>query len=355
MRRATDSADIDLTEALRERGESVSEPGFVERRHVGGRRPAIRTGGRIRMDVARSTRSGPRYNPVPGAPRYRRNAKPLNWKAIAAGIAFAALMIVGAERLLTAPKLAITRVQIAGVTPSTASLLDPRVRPALGHNLLAYAALHGLGLQKQIVSAQPDFASARVGIRLPSTLTVCVTTRTPVAILAVGASGAGGIFLLDERAVPIRDVSGALRKPAGLPKIMVPAAPASAVVLGKALPAAMGEQASEAFTLLSALKKQSDGVKVASIQVDKSLNLGLNMDNHLRIKLGQSTQLTEKLALVNSLLSQRPEIAAEARYIDVSFPARPAMMPKSADAGASGAAAVGIPPEKPAVAAGSNT
>jgi cell division septal protein FtsQ len=70
---------------------------------------------------------------------------------------------------------------------------------------------------------------------------------------------------------------------------------------------------------------------VSSIVVDKFQNLGLNMNNDLRIKLGQPTQLRDKLSEVAILLSQRPDIGAQAEYVDVSYPARPAMMPKGAD------------------------
>ncbi len=295
------------------------------------RRPAVRTGGRVRMDAASSTRGAARSRPVPGAPRYRRNRKPTDWRKVIGTGLLAALVVAGVVWLFTTPKLAIKEVRIEGVTPELAASLQSQIaHPAIAHNLLGYLALHGRALQRQMATAEPQFESARIGVASPHTLTVTIVNRKPFALLAQGPNQS---WILDERGVPI--LPGA-NHPAGLMKILfAPPLPGQSplnAVLGKPLPADQADSIQQAYALMNVLKSRADGASVHVILIDNSQNLCLNMNNILRVKLGQATDLSEKLALIDTILNQHPELSQEAQYIDVSYPARPAWKPKNVDA-----------------------
>jgi D-alanine-D-alanine ligase len=326
-RRPSPDGNIDLTRALREREAKSAPP--PRRPQPTGRRP-VRPGSRVRMDVAKSTHSGPRVVPIPSAPRRRRNRKPINWRLVAP-IALLTIAVAGSIVFaLTTRRLAVRHVVFEGVPANIAATLpvDLKSNP-MGHNVLAYVLLHGRAAQRQLEAAQPDFASAQVRALLPHTLIVQIVRRTPYAFLAIGPAGSGGRWILDDRGYPI-DTTPAARV-VNLPKIIVPApTDGSIVTMGQPLPGVMADQAAQAYALLNGLNSQAGLGSLKSISVDKSENLGLNMSNNYRFRLGQSTQLGDKLALIAQLIAQNPQMVANAKYIDVSYPSRPALMPKSA-------------------------
>ena len=320
------SRDLDLTAALKAR--PTPAVAAAPQSNSVSRRPGIRTGGRIRMDTPKSTRPGPRRRPIL-EPRYKKNGRAINWRGILGGGLAAGLIIGSTVYAFTTPKLAIRSVDIDGVPPAEAAQLRSEIPvDPHGRNVLLYWLIRGSSIRQMMATARPDFASAGVGIRFPHTLTVHIVDRTPFALLAAGENGEGGVWVLDSRGVPIFDVSGPMSRPAGLPKIEIDSA--QSVSLGQQLPGQMAAQVASAYNLLQTLKSVPELGTVGSIRVDKMSNLGLNMTNHLSIRLGQPTGLADKLTLVAGLLSQRPDIAAQAAYLDVSYPARPAMMPKNA-------------------------
>jgi cell division septal protein FtsQ len=279
------------------------------------------------MDAPVSIHAAPR-GPI-NQPRHRRNRKSKNVAATIVAALSAIALAVGSVYLFLTPKLAIQRIEITGVPARQAAWLRSRIPvDPIGWNLPAYLVANGGVLQRAMASAMPNFASASVGFRLPHTLRVNIVNRIPYALLAVGSGPQAQVWVLDVRGTPIFDLTGTPNRPPGLFKIEL--AGAQPVVLGKPLPAGAAAQVGEAYSLFKMLGAIPGMGQIASIQVDNLSNLGLNMSNNLRIKLGQPTGLTDKLTLVADLMSERPDIVAKAAYIDVSYPARPAMMPKDA-------------------------
>ena len=355
--------DLDLTAALlRERralhGESASRP-------HGGRRPALRTGGRIRMDAPKSTNGGPRHTPIPGAPRYRRNRKPTNWIGIFVGTVCAIGASVGLFTLLTSKVFLVHSVDITGVAPARAVWLRQRLPfDPVGSNVFCFMVAHGRATEQFAASARPNFESAAIGIRLPNVITLQIVKRQPFALLSIGPGGVDGEYILDNRGVPILS-AGKGTRPIGIPTIeliesddsavhapavevakppivqapvAVAVSPPPTVVLGQLPAPDLAARISAGYELLRAVRGDSAIGPVVSIDVDKFGDVGFKMASNLRIRLGQPTQLGDKLSLVSSLLAQHPEIVAQAQYIDVSYIQRPAMMPKAA-ANANGSSA----------------
>jgi hypothetical protein len=67
----------------------------------------------------------------------------------------------------------------------------------------------------------------------------------------------------------------------------------------------------------------------AALWVDPHLNLCLNRGD-LSARLGQPDHLDRKLQLLKGLLDQQPELLRNSRYVDLSAPDTPALMPKDA-------------------------
>ena len=331
-RAARDSFDLDLVSALSARATRQSNATTPrqssETLPLG--RSASRTGGRIRMDSPKSVRMGPRTKAIPNAPRYRPNARPANWRAIFLTTLTVLIVSYGLTYLFTSPTLALRSVEIDGVPPATAQLLQADMPgDPLGSNVLRYALANHRAIRKSIGGAEADFKSVSIGIHLPHTLVVTIVKRTPVALLSLS----GQSWALDERGIPIRlgddpQVSGL-----SLPRLEVEADPGAGGAtpsLGRALPSNLDQQVTDGYRLLKALRGQAGLSTVSAVQIDKLRNVTLLLPDNLSIKLGQPIEISSKLALANTLMQQHPDIAQQAAYIDVSYPARPAMLPRSA-------------------------
>ena len=224
--------------------------------------------------------------------------------------------------------MALHSVEIDGVSPATAQLLltdlpgDP-----LGSNLLRYALANHRAIRSSIGGAEADFKSVSIGIHLPHTLVVTIVKRTPVALLTVG----GQTWALDERGTPIRRGDDPEIADLMLPRLELETGGSIAPLsLGRPLPSGLAQQVTDGYSLMKALRGQPRLSTVQAIQVDALRNATLSLPDNLSIKLGQPIEINDKLALANTLMQQHPDIARQAAYIDVTYPARPAMMPRGA-------------------------
>ena len=145
----------------------------------------------------------PAPSPAPAAST-RRRAVPL-----LAGAAVAAL----AWALLAAPFARVGSVEVSGASPRWAAAVRDAAAPALGRPLL----LAGSAGVAERVRAVPGVRSVSVGVRWPGTLTVDVVERRAGVAVPV----AGGVRIFADDGV---DLGLEARPPAGLPRLVVPAA-----------------------------------------------------------------------------------------------------------------------------------
>ncbi len=325
-----DSSDLDLVSALGARAANQSSSATLLRdgNSLDPGKAGGRTGGRIRMDSPKSVRTGPRVKAIPNAPRYRPNARPVNWRAIFLTTFVVLIAAYSLTFLFSSPTLALRSVEIDGVSPATAQLLQADMPgEPIGSNVFRYALANRRAIRKSIGGAEADFKTVGIGIHLPHTLVVTIVKRAPVALLVVG----GESWALDNRGIPIRRGDDSEIAGMALPRIEaernvgesnpVPA-------LGRDLSSELAQQVSDGLAILKALRGQPGLSSVHTVRLDSLRNATLVLSNNLLIKLGQPIQIAPKLALANTLMQQHPDVAAQADYIDVSYPERPAMLPK---------------------------
>jgi cell division septal protein FtsQ len=246
------------------------------------------------------------------------------------------ILIGGFVYSLISPSFNISHVQIEGMSPDETASAQALVRgQSAGKNIILFSISSHKEIESRVADSNPEIAHVALRVTFPSTLRCIVTERHPSILLSYGPDAVLGAWIVDPMGLPIRN-PGSLRwndRPADLMKVYIDQRRANpdelaSVLLGKPLPNGMKQTVQDLITLKDNLMDSILWQNLASVRIDNA-DFGLNMRNHLLIKLGDLTSLDKKIAIASALVSQRANLVDMDRYIDVSDPDWPAVMPKS--------------------------
>jgi hypothetical protein len=267
--------------------------------------------GRMRPSTARS-------------PKNRRRTRPAVVLGRAALVALAGL---GLWSAFHSPALRVRNVEVVGAERLGARRAAELARVPLGRNIFRV----NLYRARVAVERDPLVASASIARALPGTIRILVKERRHVFVVAY----AGRFFEADAEGVPYREV------PQALPRVPV-------LELHNVGPVRLGLPLRPEITkpALACLRLTArDRLVLWKISVDGPHELWLNMKvpsrpqvarmagvpgPNLRIRLGRPEELSLKLQDARRILAGRPQILAEAQWLDVSCAGRPVYMAQTA-------------------------
>jgi cell division protein FtsQ len=211
-------------------------------------------------------------------------------------------------------------VVVTGANPALTAQVQAAVRTSVGRRSLL--ALSASGVARAIDDV-PGVHVATVDRDFPSTLRVRIWPEHPVAIAVSGhdrviVSASGRVLA----------TIGRRARPPNLPHLGLPGHGVPAPGSRLANPALLAQLAA-----VSAIPAHF-GAPVGWVRTDPARGLELELHwPHLVIRLGPAVDLKQKLRAASLVMRAYPTIAAreELSYVDVSAPARPAVMPKTPD------------------------
>jgi hypothetical protein len=270
----------------------------------------------------------------PGAQRKRNVRMRKLWQSAVIVVALV-IVVYGTYFCFTSPQFTITNVAVNGLSAEDGQALQTYVsQDAIGANVFTYWLTKHRKVSSRVLSSDSDLESAAIRIHLPSTIDLNLVERKPDLLIAFGKNGSMGAWMMDSTGLPIRNQLSPRwnERPPNLLKVIVDPRRVSpvdlaSIQLGQPLPADIGVIVSDLHSLRDSLELSSLYPQVESIRIDNSGYLGLNMRSHLLIKLGDISSLDRKIALASALVSQRSDIVEGDRYIDVTDPDWPAVMP----------------------------
>lgn len=349
--------------------------------------PGAATGRRARPGPRRPGPAGPRIDPRIAQrwvdARRQEGRRRLRVLAVMAAVVTVAAMAVG---VLYSPMLAVGQVRVTVTTApgAGAALGAARVRAEAGlvHHPLMIELSAAAAARR--LDADPVLGGARVTKHWPSTVTVTVDQRAPVAQVAVTPSGAGGAGTY-----ALVDSTGRVLAPAGpmVPGLPVVEGVGAAPAAGRWIPGSAGPSAdpTAAAAELVDMTAASDGPDVpagpaAALAFLRALPADLRSAvqtisagpgpalvvvvapprvavGTVRMDLGDGSQLAAKVTAFDTLLGQADLTGVTS--IDLSVPTRPAATtstpgsgtstsgsgsPSGAAASGSGSASAAAPP-----------
>ena len=240
----------------------------------------------------------------------KRNRKKRNLVRFVRNVLALVLLVELIAALFTTPHLAIRRFEIHGARMLSAGDIISVSGVRAGQNILT--------LRKSLIESRirilPMVQDVHVHRKMPKTVRIIIRERTPYAVVSAGNFG----MVIDRGLVPFKSA-----EPfdfSRLPIIEIP--PTRTLRLGKKIDSPYVVAGVECLRLSSRYFP-----KAKRVSVDAYLNVCLNMEA-FRIRLGQPTQLREKLAVARDLLDARPAIVKVGEYLDVSSPNCPAWKPR---------------------------
>ena len=165
------------------------------------------------------------------------------------------------------------------------------------------------GVERRLL-ADPWVASVHVTRSLPTTVSIAIRERTPVA---VATDPSGRTFLVASDAV----ILGPAAVGAGLPALLP--APTRALTAGQRLSTGPALAVASAFG--PGLAAQVTSVEVGDTGVDVQLRSGV------RVLYGDATDLAAKASALAAVLAWSAQHDMSPAYVDVRAPSAPALMP----------------------------
>ncbi|GIJ68624.1 cell division protein FtsQ/DivIB [Virgisporangium ochraceum] len=200
---------------------------------------------------------------------------------------------IGAAVVWFTPAVAVDRVEVTG-----ASLVSPDdVRAAAAVRVGRSLARVDVGAVHRRVAALPPVGRVSVSRKLPGTVVIAVTERTPAAVVEQSAAEPG-LWLIDASGVVY---TRAESRPAGLALLRIPA------------PSRDDPTTRAALTVLRALPPELLA-PMAVLAADAPARIRLELTDGRTIVWGDATENTEKVRVALVLIT-RP-----GRTIDVSAP-----------------------------------
>jgi cell division septal protein FtsQ len=226
----------------------------------------------------------------------------------------------GYRALRDSSLFAMHDVVVTGASPALTAQVQAAVRTSVGTRSLLALSSSGVA---QAIDGVPGVHVATVDRDFPSTLRVRVWPEHAVAIAVSGhdrviVSASGRVLA----------TIGRRSRPPNLPHLGLPGhgvpAPGSRIANPKLL---------AQLAAVSAIPAHF-GAPVGWVREDPARGLELELHwPHLVIRLGPAVDLKQKLRAASLVMRAYPTIAAREglSYVDVSAPARPAVMPKTPD------------------------
>jgi hypothetical protein len=228
---------------------------------------------------------------------------------------------LGYRALRDSSLFAMHDVVVSGANPALTAQVQRAVRASVGdHSLLALASSQ---VASSVTADVPGVHATRVDRDFPSTLRVTVVPERPVAVAVSGhdrvvVSATGRVLA----------IIGRRSRPPSLPHIGLPGHGVPRLGARIERPALLAQLAAVAAI------PEHFGAPVGWVRQDPDAGIELELHwPHLLIRLGPAVDLREKLQAARLVMRAYPTIEQRSllNYVDVSAPARPAVMPKTAD------------------------
>ena len=225
-------------------------------------------------------------------------------RLLAIGLLTLAVPVGGAGWLLTAPRFAVTSVEVEGVSRVPAERVRAAAAIASGTNVWRIDPATVI----QRVEAVPEIRRAEVIRRYPNRVTVLVEERRPFTLVH-----AGRLHWLDEEGRVLREV----------PQAVVPPVP---VVSGldeaelTSIRTAPGPRAREAIALIRVLLRSGSALTAQISEIDMSRGEGpvLYTVDGVEVRLG-TEDWDERLARLEGVLAEVGREGQAVRTIDLRF------------------------------------
>ena len=220
-------------------------------------------------------------------------------------VAFALLLGAGGAYVVARETsvFAVRTVAVEGASPSLTLQVRRALRDDLGTSLLRV----DLARAGATLTALPTVAAASFDRALPHTLRVVVVPERPVAVLRRGAAS----WLVSAQGRVMASLLHGARP--RLPRVWI--GKGTAFTVGRHVGAEL-RPALEAVTPLAGARFPA---RVASVRAGTD-ELTLVLRSGLEVRLGDTSDVLLKLAVAAKVL---PLVASDARYVDLSVPARP--------------------------------
>ena len=269
----------------------------------------IRAGTEERTTTRRRARkSGIRAGAASAEARMKaRNRR--RWLTFALGVG---LVVECAAGALTSPMFYVRKVELSGTGALDSGEAARTLAAAEVPGESGIVRFDG-GALKSRLERLPWVERAQIGRRLPGTLTAGVSLRKPFAILLAG----GQQWQIDRTGTVIRLASGSDKLP------LIESASSSEVRAGQRV---IDDSFDDALGVSLSLERQA-GPPIEKIVVDSQAHICLNMSDGIVVRLGRSEQMDVKLALVEKIYREQPDIATRVDTIDLTAPENPACRP----------------------------
>ena len=232
---------------------------------------------------------------------------------------YAALAVEMVAALLTAPALAIQKVEVTGIrglpeterTETLKALTVPRATNWI---------LTPLTLLTKRTEKLPWIQGAAVQRNFSRTLRATITPRIPTVAFTVGTD----TFESDAEGIPMRAIRTEMR--GRLPEIVLPET--FHLVLGQS---AATSTVQAAIHILQTTDHER-ALRISKIVIDQNDNLCLNMLDGMRLELGQPDEITAKIAQMQKIYAKDATVGTRLEVINLSCPSAPACTPRLAAA-----------------------
>lgn len=261
--------------------------------------------------------------PVRRPNRKRKNVK----RIVLRGVLLIGLVAL-AVFLLTNHRFIIRSERITGNQTVPRAEIEALAPIPAHKNVFLYVAEHHKQIAARLETGEPAILQAHVRPGWPNVMAVRIVERKGYVQLR---ENHGALYLVDRQGVPFRVLE------ARAPDLVAVVVPNGSVdpVLGKPLPTTSDTPLGAAFEALDVI--HSTGAfapgQIRDVRVDQNLDLCLNTDSDLLIKLGQPNDLPRKLSSASAILADDNQQASAALYVDVTEPDHPAFMPRPSTAG----------------------
>lgn len=287
-------------------------------------KPRIYSPQTAQQRVGLTRRSAPRRRVRSGTPASRAN-RPLRPAEVRRArrrtllSLYGALGILCVTAVLTTPLLAVRRVKVTGTAGLLPQEADAILRAAMlptGTNWL----LAPVGKMEGKLRALGTVRDAKIARHFPNEVQAQVALRQPCALAQIGAVR----YEVDADAVPIRVARSGSET--NYPTIVL-ARPQS-VRPGRTL----DDAALRTSLAIVQQWQASASARIAKIEVDRNDNLCLNMQDGMKVVLGQADELSAQLTMLQRIYAREPDVAHCLLAINLSSPAWPACTPRPSPA-----------------------
>lgn len=249
--------------------------------------------------------------------KVRKRARPLRWYVIWYLIFFFAIAAIISVSL-TLPVWKIKNVKIIGTEILSSKVVEDVASIPIGEHIFIADLSENITRLKSITQIK-DFGIYR---RLPNTLIIKIIERKPLAVVPMGKES----MIIDEEGVILKRTSS---KGIGRVKINVNIGDISVfpVVRGIKRDWISGNRLNPklALSIGKALTKLGCFLKPSSLQLDMENpdDISLLIEDILRVKLGNTRELSSKIETLEALLPQVEGKWNEVEYIDIRYTRTP--------------------------------